>query len=236
MEFDRYRDSYREDMEQAVGFAGASPDLYTEVKASLLIELAREGLGSPEGLRVLDAGCGPGETDGFLAGTFKDLAGVDISRAMIEAAAARNRWADYRHFSPGQKIPFEAGTFDLSFAICVFHHVEPRDRSGFLREIARVTRTGGLIAVFEHNPLNPATRKVVRDCPFDEDVNLLRMGETRELVTSEGLELVDARYILFFPRRSAALRRLERGLRRFPLGAQYYVAARKGATSPPDSE
>jgi SAM-dependent methyltransferase len=228
MDFDDHSDTYREDVERAVGFAGASPDLYTEVKAALLVQLAGRALGSPERLRVLDAGCGPGETDRFLADTFERLAGVDVSRGILKAAAERNPWVDYRHFSAGRQIPFETDTFDLSFAICVFHHVEPADRSGLLREMARVTRRGGIVVVFEHNPFNPATRKVVRDCPFDEDVSLLTMAGTRRLMTAEDLQVVDSHYILFFPRRGAALRRLERGLRRFPLGAQYYVAGRKG--------
>ena len=91
------------------------------------------------------------------------LAGVDPSEAMIEAARKANPEADYR-VADGTELPFEDGSFDLAFAVCVLHHVAPPDRPAFVAELARVTRPGGLTVVFEHNPLNPLTRLAVRRC------------------------------------------------------------------------
>ena len=63
-----------------------------------------------------------------------------------------------------------------------------------------MTRPGGLVAIFEHNPLNPLTRKAVRDCPFDEDAVLLSRGEARRRLAEAGLAEVEAPFIIFFPR------------------------------------
>jgi SAM-dependent methyltransferase len=226
VEFDRFRDNYEDELEDAIAFAGADAGLYTEVKADAVVDLARRTLGDPDRLRVLDAGCGPGETDACLRGRFAELVGADISEGMVEVAAERNPWASYRHFHEGESLPFEDDRFDLSFAICVLHHVEPPLRPGFLGELARVTRPGGVVAVFEHNRVNPGTRKVVRDCKFDEGVTLLPIRETLSLLDGQSLIPVERRHILFFPWRGRALRSLERGLARVPLGAQYYAAGR----------
>ncbi len=42
-----------------------------------------------------------------------------------------------------------------------------------LRELHRITRQGGLIAVFEHNPLNPLTVHAVNTCSFDANAKLI---------------------------------------------------------------
>jgi SAM-dependent methyltransferase len=227
MNFDRHAGTYVDEVEEAVAFAGAGARFYTEVKAALVVELARRALGDPGSLEVLDAGCGPGETDAFLEGAFRGLSGVDVSKAMIEAAAERNPWASYRSFSPGEAFPHPDASFDLTFAICVLHHLEPPERTGFVKELARVTKQSGVVAIFEHNPRNPGTRKVVRDCPFDHGVRLLPMAETLSLLSAPGLEVFERRFILLFPWRGGLLRRIERWLSRLPAGAQYYVAASK---------
>ena len=74
--------------------------------------------------------------------------------------------------------------------------------------------------VFEHNPLNPVTRKAVADCPFDEDAELLYPWTVTGLLRDAGLAEVALRYIVFFPRALAALRPLEPKLSRLPAGAQ----------------
>ena len=114
----------------------------------------------------------------------------------------------------------------MVFAVCVLHHVDPPDRPALVAEMARVTRPGGLVLVFEHNPLNPLTRRVVRDCAFDEGVELLGRRELERLYRGAGLELLGTEYLLFFPWRADTI---ERRLTRLPFGAQYVVVGRKAA-------
>ena len=135
-----------------------------------------------------------------------------------------NPQVDYRAYQGGD-MPFEDDALDVAFTICVLHHVPPAEWTAFAREMRRVVRPGGLIVVFEHNPLNPLTRVSVSRCPFDEDVTLLRAGTTERLLREVGLSDPERRFFFFLPLRKIAESRLEHVLRRVPLGAQYYVAA-----------
>jgi len=223
-EFDTYSDSYRTDVEAALP-AGLDQDRFTAVKAAHVLELAGRRLGPPSGLTALDVGCGTGETDRHLAGAFGELHGVDVAEAALARARAANPAVEYRAYT-GDRLPHDDDRFDISFSINVMHHVPPPGWDSFARELVRVTKPGGLVAVFEHNPLNPLTRRVVSRCVFDEDAVLLRQRRTRALLAAAGAPLDERRYILFIPSAAPWARTLERPLRMVPLGAQYYVAGR----------
>jgi SAM-dependent methyltransferase len=227
VDFDQYTDSYRDAVEESIAFAGGDAARYVGAKARILVELARRSLGDPSRLEALDVGCGVGETDVFLKGAFEELQGVDLSAPMAERAAERNPWAAYSSYGQGDPLPYADESFDVSFAICVFHHVPAGERPALASEMARVTRPGGLVVVFEHNPWNPLTRKAVRDCPFDEDVELLSRPVARRLLAGAQLEPAESAFIIFFPQEGRRLERIERRLGRVPLGAQYYVAHRR---------
>jgi SAM-dependent methyltransferase len=225
-EFDRYGDTYREAVESSISFAGADLDHFTAAKADVLVELAA-GAGPPESLDFLDVGCGPGETDSFLEGRVAALSGVDIAPKVLERARVRNPWAQYRELEPGAGLPFDAGSFDVSFAICVFHHVPVEERPRLVAEMSRVCKPGGLVALFEHNPFNPLTRRAVSRCEFDEDAVLLRRWQAAALLRDAGIDAVSGRYIVFFTKSSPLRRRIEAGLGWLPLGAQYVVSGRR---------
>jgi len=217
-DFDRYRESYEEAVEDAISFAGQEHEFYVDAKARRLLELARRRLGARP-LRVLDVGCGVGLTDRLVLPHVSSLEGVDVSTAMVDRAREANPAASYQVYD-GRRLPYEDDEFDVVFAICVLHHVDPLDRGPLLAELARATKPDGLTMVFEHNPLNPLTRRVVRNCAFDEGVELIGRGELTRLFRAAGLAVADREYLLFFPWRADAL---ERRLTRLPLGAQYVV-------------
>lgn len=178
-------------------------------------------------MTALDVGCGVGLTDRYLGGV-SSLVGVDISPGVLEAAAEANPAVRYLEYD-GRRLPFDDESFDLAFAICVVHHVPVAEWNDFVAEIARCVRPGGLVLLFEHNPLNPLTRLAVHRCAFDENVTLLRRSKAASLLRQAGLELVESAYILFFPWRGRVLDTLDQRLGRVPLGSQYYAAGRKGA-------
>jgi SAM-dependent methyltransferase len=224
--FDRYADKYEEKLDEATGGVG-DPRLFAEIKASAIVRVATRFLGSPAAVSALDVGCGTGLTDSFLRETFASIAGVDVSPKMVEQARNANPGVDYEVYDGG-RLPFDSASFDIAFAISVLHHVEPADWRAFAEEIARVVRPGGLVVVVEHNPLNPLTRLVVSRCEFDEDVRLVRMQETKRLLAGAGVDVLESRYIVFFPWHARMLRDAESVLGFLPLGAQYLVAARRG--------
>jgi SAM-dependent methyltransferase len=223
-EFDSYSESYRDAVERAIAFSRTELDFFTRAKVRELLSIATRRVGDPDGLSFLDVGCGPGETDRLLEGRVRSLTWVDTSAGMVEAARRRNPWAEYRLVDPGARLPFATASFDVSFAICVLHHVATTERARLVGEAARVTKPGGALLVFEHNPWNPLTRRAVARCEFDRDADLLRRGESERLLREAGLDRVDGAYIICFTRESARLQRIERSLGSLPLGAQYVVS------------
>jgi SAM-dependent methyltransferase len=224
-DYGRYRDRYRDELDRAVSFSGASHDFFTRAKTDELVRLARLHLGDPTRLEALDVGCGIGLTDRHLAGRFRTLTGTDVSPGVLETAVRENPGVRYKLAERG-RLPFEDDAFHLAFAVCVVQVVAPKERPQFVAELARVTRPGGLIVVFEHNPFNPLTRLVVRRCEFGEDARMLRMAKAERLLRESGVTPVDRGFLLLFPSRRRRVLAVERALRRLPLGAQYYVAAR----------
>lgn len=107
------------------------------------------------------------------------------------------------------------------------HHITPSAWYDILQELRRVVKTGGLVVIFEHNPLNPLTRRVVNNCDFDAEAVLLGQYSVKKMLKDAGLSLVEHSYILFFPFRGALFWNLENILGWLPFGAQYYVAGRK---------
>lgn len=224
-DFDRHARSYRDEVEHAIGFARQDLGFFTAAKAAEILRLVERRIGDPSALTALDVGCGSGETDRELVGSFARLYGVDTSPEMIEAAAAANPTVQYQ-FYDGTTLPFDDETFELAFAVSVLHHVPPPSWSGLVRELRRVTKPHGLVVVIEHNPYNPMTRLAVFRCAFDHDATLLRLAEVEQLFDQNELDISDSRYIMFFPWRGRRLRSLESRLWRFPLGAQYVVGGR----------
>jgi len=189
------------------------------------LDLTGRHVGNPADLRFLDLGCGVGLTDAFLVNRVKSVNGVDVAEGVLAKARDRLPAVDYTCYD-GRQMPFADNAFDVSFAMCVFHHIVPQNRSSVVREMVRVTRPGGIVVVFEHNPLNPFTQLAVRRCSLDADAVLLSRGETLRLLHAGGLDIVDSRFILLTPWDFALLGILERLFNSLPLGAQYFVAGR----------
>ena len=225
MSYDRYRDRYEDELDQAVGFSGKTHAFFTEAKAAELLRLGERHLGDVRSVDALDVGCGIGLTDRYLEGRLGSLTGVDVSPGVLERAEQANPGARYVLYD-GERLPFDDGSFDLTFAVCVVQVVEPAKRPRFVAELTRVTRPGRIVAAFEHNPLSPLTRLVVRRCAFGQDASMLTLRRLAALFRDERLDVVDRGYMLLFPSRDNRLRKLERSLARLPLGAQYYLAGR----------
>ena len=216
---------YCQELDRALAFTGAGHELPARARADQLIRIATRYLGEPATLDALDAGCGIGLTDREFRGRLGSLAGTDVSEAALETAAREN--PDVRYVrAERDRLPFEDGTFDFVFASSVVQIVPSADRPRFVSELARVTRPGGLAVVVEHNPYNPATRLVVRRFRSDEPIVMLPARETKRLLSSNGLVPVESGFFLLAPSRGTRLLWVERRLRRLPLAAQYYVAAR----------
>ena len=222
-DFDRYRETYADNVERAIAFAGTDAAFFTELKAADLVSLSKRRLGPSASVRALDFGCGTGILGALVMPHVGSVTGIDVSSGLLEVAARQNPDARYQHYDGGA-IPYKEGSFDLAFASCVFHHIEPDERAAAASELARVLRPGGVLAIYEHNPLNPLTRLAVSRCEFDKGVELLGRSDTERMLRAAGLAPAESRYLACFPWRGRPFRAVERVLARLPLGAQYIVA------------
>lgn len=97
------------------------------------------------GQSVLDLGCGTGALTAELVRRLgaSRVTAVDPSASFVEAVRTRLPGVDARQASAG-RLPFDDGRFDRVLAQLVVHFLE--DPVGGLREMARVTRPGGVVA------------------------------------------------------------------------------------------
>ena len=222
--FDQFARDYDDTVQRAIGASGESVAYFAELKARLAREEAPAGTE-----RVLDFGCGIGNTTRALAAAFPGsrIVGTDPSSDSIGIARRRVQGNVEFARSDAQRLPFGDASFDFAIAACVFHHIAEAEQGRWVREVARVLRPGGRFVMFEHNPLNPLTRRVVRNVAFDEGVILLHRADSRRLLEGAGLRVLGSRYYFFFPRWLAALRPLEPLLSWVPFGGQFYVTGER---------
>ncbi len=177
--------------------------------------------------RILDFGCGIGDTTAHLASMFPAAEVTGIDEAEKAIAAARERFASALvRFERVEDL--EAGCFDLVYVNGVFHHISPEERVSALQLIHRSLAPGGYLALFENNPWNPGARMVMKRIPFDRNAIMISPAEATRLVAESGFKQHPVvRSLFYFPRFLAWLRATEVILDRLPLGAQYCVLARK---------
>ncbi len=226
-EFDKFADEYRSLLASSVGITGEGPEYFAEYKVAALRSFC-ESRSLTDGVRtILDFGAGTGTSVPYFRKHFPQaqLTCVDVSERSLEVGEERfPGLARFQHFN-GKDLPFGAASLDIAFAACVFHHIDGDQHVALFEELKRVIRPGGLIVVFEHNPLNFLTVRAVNQCPFDENAVLIPARELQRTLSRLGFSSVDVSYRLFFPRFLSALRPLERWLQWCPLGAQYSAIA-----------
>lgn len=224
--FDSHASDYTATVQRAIAASGETVQFFAELK----VELMMRALGPNLPARILDFGCGIGNATRALASRFPKatISGFDVSgESIVVARRMSGRQPRIRYTEgSGDRLPFGDASFDAAFTSCVFHHIEPRSRLTWARELRRVLAPTAPLFLFEHNPWNPLTVRVVRSIPFDEGVALLTGPDTMRLLRAAGFRTARPWYYFFFPSPLRALRPLERWLKWIPLGAQYYVVAR----------
>ncbi len=225
-EFDQFAEEYHALHADNIKLSGEDPDYFARYKIE---ELRRrwDASGRAPPARVLDFGTGIGNSIPFLAEFFPNagLTGLDVSQKSLDLAEHRfPGMADYVRYD-GTTAPFEDRSFDLIFSACVFHHINAAEHRKIFTELRRLLRPGGMMVIFEHNPVNPATRHIVATCAFDVNAVLIPAPALQRSQRDAGFAQVDIAYTAFFPGPLRFLRGLEPRLAFCPLGAQYYTLA-----------
>lgn len=117
---------------------------HEERRTAQLVADVLDALAIGDGTTLLDAGCGAGMAALEAARRGARVTGLDASAAMIEVAAAR---APQCRFEVGdiEHLPAQDGAFDVTVAFNAVFYCADIGRG--MRELARVTRPGGKVAV-----------------------------------------------------------------------------------------
>ena len=122
---------------------------------------------APAGSKVLDVGCGTGVLAEAMVKEGYAVTGLDPFQGMLKHVKLRVPELETVHGS-GEDLPFPDNTFDFTYCVAVMHHVaeKPNVRST-LMEMVRVTKPGGKIMIWDHNPRNPYWPILMRRVPQD---------------------------------------------------------------------
>lgn len=164
---------------------------YSAPLAPRFAEFADVGAGQ----RVLDVGCGPGALTAELVKRLgaDAVCAVDPSERFVAAIHVRYPGVRVRR-APAEKLPFEDELFDTTLAQLVVHFMA--DPVAGLREMARVTRTRGVIAacVWDHagrrGPLSvfwDAARRLDAHVEDESQLAGARRGHLTELFGAAGM-------------------------------------------------
>jgi SAM-dependent methyltransferase len=146
--------------------------------------------------RVLDVGCGPGALTAELVRRLGEgaVSAVDPSPPFVEAIRERHPGVTVE-LAAAEELPFAEHAFDAALAQLVVHFMG--DPVAGLREMARVTRDGGVVAasVWDHGggqgPLSlywEAVRELDADVEGESQLAGAREGDLSRLFRSAGLQ------------------------------------------------
>jgi SAM-dependent methyltransferase len=139
----------------AIGAAydAGHPEIFNDEEQARLARVAADVVAAARGpsgavVRALDVGCGTGNLTAHLLAAGAAVTGADLSRTFIDLVAKRfaGRGLAGTTLLNGRDLqPIPDGSFDLTCTYSVLHHVP--DYLTLVREMARVTRPGGLIMI-----------------------------------------------------------------------------------------
>lgn len=127
--------------------------------SEIVLEALRRAVGSVDGRRVLEAGCGTGRISLALARTGAQVTAVDVSQEAVDHTRtifSNARLPVEARLASLFELPFADNSFDIVWNAGVLEHFSESERREALRELLRVTAPGGWVVT-----LNPSYYSVV---------------------------------------------------------------------------
>ncbi|MBI4385182.1 MAG: class I SAM-dependent methyltransferase [Nitrospinae bacterium] len=220
-EFDRYSKNYNAVLEESLKISGYDTFHFVRAKLKKLAQLNPMERKSP--IDFLDYGCGSGNLCLEFNRYFPKARyfGVDPSGEMIETA--KTQYGAKGTFCAVSSEEWKIRPYDIIFSSGVYHHIPHKDHKRIVCGLKKSLAPSGKMIIWEHNPINPFTRKIVTDCPFDKDAVLIPSKQMADLFYEAGFSRVEVIFTAFFPKFLSVFASAERFLEWLPLGAQYVV-------------
>lgn len=139
----------------------------TALENRFILGLFHKTFGGLRSVRLLDIGCGLGESSAYFAGEGALVIAIDLSPEMARTAEKVAVFQGTRVaavVASADELPFGGGSFDAVYVANAVHHLP--DREKFFREVHRVLRPGGIFASWDplrYNPVINAYRRMATD-------------------------------------------------------------------------
>ncbi len=218
---------------------GVQSESFIIQRAGYAAQWILSNIGNKE-FSYLDFGCGNGrmlkcllDSVGlrpFLATGQLRLYGFDTSEDSLNEARTLLKDKSVTLAKDRREFPQKL-CFDFVITCHVFHHIPPKERPKTAAALYRQIKPGSRLVIWEHNPLNPFTRILVRTCPFDKDARLLTRAATQRLFLKNSFRFLESAYINLLPpqwMKNDRLAVIEKKILSFPVGTQYWMMFQRG--------
>jgi ubiquinone/menaquinone biosynthesis C-methylase UbiE len=188
--------------ETATSFADYALDSRVS-EGEILASAATAGAGEIKNWRGLDLACGPGTFTRALAARMRFVVGLDLTPALLaravtsvgEASAAAKTVSTFA-CGDGTRMPFANDTFDLAICGYSIHHMLHPAR--VIRELARVVRVGGRVALADMVARDGSDRDLHTRIERARDAShtmALFAGEFREFLENTGMRVISSELV-----------------------------------------
>ena len=226
IEFDEMSNSLDDLLKEGLGIFAKFRETMIEYKAEYLKYLIPAVPNT-----ILDFGCGSGLYIPYLKKYFpnSNIFGCDVSSKSIEAARLKYPDCEFSIINRVEDLDQYKEKMDIIFINCVLHHIPPIEHQEWITGIYKNMKKGTYLIIFEMNMINPLSNNFCKKSPIDKNATMLKASYCSKLVENCFIEkdFINLRYTYFFPWRKKIFIALEHKLGWLPLGAQYYVIAKK---------
>lgn len=155
--------------------------------------------GHIKGDTILDVGCGTGRLAERLFQSAYQVVGTDASLGMLRVFRARSGAIPVG--AQADLLPFRADSFDGVISIALLHHLADAEKvKRSILEMYRVTRSKGVLILWDHNPGNPYWPIVMKRVPQDfGQERLIPLSEILQDVRQAGTHSITAHKMGFIP-------------------------------------
>lgn len=223
--FDIFSKNYNNYVNDALRITGYDTTTLIQAKLRKLQHLFPDLVHIP--FNLLDFGCGVGNLYESVQQFFPYASYTGVDKSEESILQARSRFSNSSLFHNLHSENWTHTQYSLIFSAGVFHHIPHCEHAGLIEKLSSLLNRDGRLVIWEHNPLNPLTQKIVNDCVFDQDAVLVPSKNLKNHFCRAPLSNIQIIYTTFFPKFLSPLNFMDPYLCWLPFGGQYLVTGRK---------